>query len=159
MAFRPFRLQNMGRLSADADFEEDELYLTLLNTPPKLPLPSTTLPTLPPTHFLSIVRSPNVGSSTLGATSVRGVDTSTVAAADFDVDSKTGFMPPKIPIGRLTGDLEVWERMRDAAVANDEPLTLGVYATRPQQKRSARWRKTVDSVSSNATMGVFSAVF
>ncbi|KAG9039963.1 hypothetical protein FRB95_004435 [Tulasnella sp. JGI-2019a] len=127
-------------LIADANFEEDELYLTLREPPP------TTLPAMPPTHFLSIARSPFSGPNSSGVASNRGFDTSTVAAADFDVDPKTGFMPPKVPVVRLDGELEVWEMMREAAVEGGEPLTLGVYATSRQQKRSARWRSAVDSM-------------
>ncbi|KAG8878273.1 hypothetical protein FRB97_002672 [Tulasnella sp. 331] len=131
----------MDRVLADSDFEEDELYLTLQNIPPPAAAPS-----MPPTHFLSIARSPFAGPSSSGATLNRGFDTSTVAAADFDVDSKTGFMPPKVPVVRLGGELEVWERIRDAAVGNGEPLTLGVYASNRQQKRSTRWRQDVESM-------------
>ena len=42
-------------------------------------------------------------------------DTSTLASADFDVDVRTGLLPPQPPISRLFGPYDVWESMWDAS--------------------------------------------
>ncbi|GAA95248.1 uncharacterized protein L969DRAFT_21923 [Mixia osmundae IAM 14324] len=41
-------------------------------------------------------------------------DTSSTASADFDVDVRSGFLPPQEPIQRLLGELEDWELALDA---------------------------------------------
>jgi hypothetical protein len=110
-----------------------------------IPLPSTPTsstiaeaPILPSTHFLALARTP-------WANNAPRIDTATVAAADFDVDSKTGFMPPHPPTVPLPlqRDLGVWETTLTAG----EGLTLGVQADAAQRGKSAKWRRLVESVS------------
>lgn len=132
----------------DTNFEEDELYLTLQEDDANAVASSSTstLPDMPPKHFLAISRSANGASSSSGG---KTFDTSTVAAVDFDVDVKTGFMPPRVPVVKLKGKMVAWEEVRDDAAGltpTGEVLTLGVYATPIQKKRSAAWRRSVESV-------------
>jgi Indoleamine 2,3-dioxygenase len=71
-------------------------------------------------------------------------DTSTLAAADFDVDVRTGFLPPEPPLERLTDEPYVpWETI--LADANQSHLTLG--ADGPQEHSARRWRRCVREVS------------
>lgn len=60
---------------------------------------------LSPDHFLALPR-PDIlyGGAPAGAP-----DTSTLAAHDFDVDTRTGFMPPQPPLTRLPPQWELWE--------------------------------------------------
>ncbi|KAE8271046.1 hypothetical protein A4X09_0g1288 [Tilletia walkeri] len=81
-------------------------------TQPQLPAtPNTTASSyaIPPTPF-SHPRDPSLP------------DTSTLAAADFDIDVRSGFMPPEPPVERLLGPEEggnrvgvMWEDMLDRA--------------------------------------------
>jgi len=48
----------------------------------------------------------------------RAFDITTVAAHDFDVDPRTGFMPPDPPIARLPADWASWEDALDRAIAS-----------------------------------------
>lgn len=141
--------------SMDMNFSQDQHLshslsaLHLLPDWPEAP-PLATLPALPPTHFLSLARSPPRGSSSQRSTngaSQPTFDTSTVAAADFDVDAKTGFMPPHQPVVTLPGQLDLWEKVLSAAVAPGERVTLGEEATEAELAKSAKWRRVVDKVS------------
>ncbi|WFD31810.1 hypothetical protein MSPP1_002849 [Malassezia sp. CBS 17886] len=82
-------------------------------------------------------------------------DTSTLAAADFDVDVRSGFMPPEAPLGRLPGpsyalphdmssdvcpQVSLWECMLDWAHAI--PLQLGAPEG-PQAKAARAWRSAI----------------
>ncbi|KAF9265338.1 Indoleamine 2,3-dioxygenase [Marasmius fiardii PR-910] len=62
----------------------------------------------------------------------------------FDVDSKTGFMPPRPPLDRLPSSWTPWESLLDSAIR--EKLRPGdVIGLSPQDEaRSTRWRGQVD---------------
>jgi indoleamine 2,3-dioxygenase len=95
---------------------------------------------LSPDHFLSLPR-PDV---TFGPPA--GVpDTTTLAAHDFDVDTRTGFMPPQPPLGRLPEQWEVWEATLDHAMCGK--LQLGEKAEREAAALSESWRAHVRNVS------------
>lgn len=72
-------------------------------------------------------------------------DTSTLAAADFDVDVRSGFLPPEPPVSRLQGiEEEIWESALDKARAI--PLRIGgggkdVEESTCQQSR--HWRRSI----------------
>ncbi|EEB95799.1 hypothetical protein MPER_05176, partial [Moniliophthora perniciosa FA553] len=61
----------------------------------------------------------------------------------FEVDPKTGFMAPRIPVARLPEDWEPWEALLDAAIA--ERLRPGdtVELTETDEARSEHWRARV----------------
>lgn len=103
------------------------------------------LPILPPTHFLSLARNPLLTTTVSGG---HPLDTSTLAAADFDVDARSGFMPPTIPVGKLTGEQALWEATLKSALGDGQGLTLGELEQSPQERdKSAKWRRGVELVS------------
>ncbi|CAG8713120.1 3805_t:CDS:2, partial [Acaulospora colombiana] len=73
------------------------------------------------------------------------LDTSTLAAHDFDVDVRSGFMPPEPPIDRLPPEWAVWEEILDDAVQSSPRLKVGDYAdiSAEETERSGRWRDSV----------------
>ncbi|KAJ7683678.1 Indoleamine 2,3-dioxygenase [Mycena rosella] len=93
---------------------------------------------IPPDHFLALSRLDGL----LGS-SESVYDTSTLAAHDFDVDNRTGFMPPQAPPARLPANWEPWELALDAAIA--ESLQLGDKSgiTQAEMSRSESWRRRV----------------
>ena len=68
---------------------------------------------LPPNHFLSQPRPDSSNPAFPGI-----VDTTTLAAHDFDVDNRSGFMPPQEPLGRLPAQWEAWEEVLGTAIHN-----------------------------------------
>ena len=66
---------------------------------------------LPQNHILAFPR-PSPTSPQRGHV----FDTTTVAAHDFDVDARTGFMPPDPPVARLPADWAPWEEVLDRAI-------------------------------------------
>ncbi|SNX85161.1 related to BNA2 - tryptophan 2,3-dioxygenase [Melanopsichium pennsylvanicum] len=72
-------------------------------------------------------------------------DTSTLAAADFDVDVRSGFLPPEAPIRRLSGPYQDhWEHALDEA--KRIPLMQGgggVTVTQQQRLLARRWRRSL----------------
>ncbi|TFK49791.1 hypothetical protein OE88DRAFT_1662460 [Heliocybe sulcata] len=76
-----------------------------------------------PNHFLSLPRPDSHEGAPEGA-----ADISTLAAADFDVDNRTGFMPPQPPLARLPEEWEEWESVED-------------------REMGERWREKVKKVS------------
>lgn len=99
--------------------------------------------TLPPDHFLAQPRPDVFMGPPLGI-----VDTTTVSAHDFDVDARTGFMPPQAPLERLPGDWQPWEDVLQDAI--QRRLQLGEIPDLTEQERenSEAWRQTVRGVSS-----------
>lgn len=97
--------------------------------------------TLPPDHFLALPR-PDVLVGALPGV----VDTTTLAAHDFDVDNRTGFMPPQAPLRRLPYDWEAWELILDDAM--NSKLQLGAKPDLPPEEaiKSASWRSSVREV-------------
>ncbi|KAF8625234.1 hypothetical protein AX17_006900 [Amanita inopinata Kibby_2008] len=91
-----------------------------------------------PVHFLSLPR-PDV---TFGP--APGVpDTTTLAAHDFDVDNRTGFMPPQPPASRLPKTWEAWETVLDDAIADRLKLGDTPGLSISESHKSAMWRHRV----------------
>lgn len=65
----------------------------------------------------------------------------------FDVDSRTGFMPPKPPVARLPAMWEEWEAMLDAALSGDFKCSDNPDLTAQDAEASASWRAKVRQVS------------
>ncbi|KAI9061196.1 Indoleamine 2,3-dioxygenase [Trametes sanguinea] len=99
------------------------------------------LNTLPPSHFLNLPR-PDVFVPTLAGTP----DTSTLAAHDFDVDTRTGFMPPQPPLTRLPSAWEPWEAALDDAIDSKLQHADKPGLTDAEKAESARWRKCVEEL-------------
>ncbi|KLO15286.1 Indoleamine 2,3-dioxygenase [Schizopora paradoxa] len=97
---------------------------------------------LPPTHFLSQPRPEAEAGPPEGV-----VDTTTLAAHDFDVDPRTGFMPPQPPLARLPCEWEAWEVALDDAIS--QKLCLGSTPDLDEASRnlSERWREGVRKIS------------
>ena len=108
---------------------------------------------LPPGHFLSLPPSyaqstdlfPSGTPSTAAHTS-NGLapNIASLAAADFEVDVRTGFLPSDKNIERLPTDWILWEEALDAARGNGHPgdgLRLG-----GGRDRDELWRAGIESV-------------
>lgn len=95
---------------------------------------------LPPEHFLSL---PRQGAMHLGSVP----DTSTLAAHDFDVDVRTGFMPPQPPCSRLPWPWEPWEQALEDALMRRLKLGERRDLSEGNRKESACWRQRVQNVS------------
>ncbi|KAI0695396.1 Indoleamine 2,3-dioxygenase [Cytidiella melzeri] len=93
---------------------------------------------LPPDHFLSLPR-PEANLGPPAGT----VDTTTVAAHDFDVDTRTGFMPPQPPLTRLPDLWQPWEEILGDAVARRLQLGDKPDLSDADRVRSAEWRARV----------------
>lgn len=97
---------------------------------------------LSPEHFLSLPR-PDV---LLGPPT--GVpDTTTLAAHDFDVDTRTGFMPPEEPLTRLPDGWEAWEATLDRALKSKLQLGEKFGISQGDAAQSESWRSLVREVS------------
>lgn len=116
-------------------------------------IPSSLPPTyylmefLPPDHFLSQARPDPVFGSSADV-----VDTSTLAAHDFDVDNRTGFMPPQAPITRLPALWEPWELVLDEAVGKRIQLGSKPGLSALEEATSEAWRSRVRTVSASRIM-------
>ncbi|KAF9062639.1 Indoleamine 2,3-dioxygenase [Rhodocollybia butyracea] len=93
-------------------------------------------------HFLSLPR-PSAGDFHAPI-----VDTTTLAAHDFDVDPRTGFMPPHPPVERLLSlegqNYEHWEDLLTQACAADLQIADKEGGlTLEEERRSEQWRTTV----------------
>lgn len=98
---------------------------------------------LPSNHFLTLPR-PDIDHGL----STDIPDTSTLAAHDYDVDTRTGFMPPEPPLARLPPQWEQWEALLDNAFF---PARLR-HVDSPElsdedRTNSERWRACVRAVS------------
>ncbi|KAI0661847.1 Indoleamine 2,3-dioxygenase [Cubamyces menziesii] len=93
---------------------------------------------LPPNHFLNLPR-PDVFAPTLVGTP----DTSTLAAHDFDVDTRTGFMPPEPPLTRLPSAWEPWEAVLEDAIQNKLQLAERPDLSDEERAKSEQWRDRV----------------
>jgi indoleamine 2,3-dioxygenase len=100
--------------------------------------------TLSPDHYLSLPRPDLTAVHHIGIP-----DTSTLAAHDFDVDTRTGFLPPQPPLARLPIDWELWEAALDDAL--ERKLQIGDRAGISSAKiaSSASWRDSVSRVSTD----------
>jgi|HubBroStandDraft_3_1064219.scaffolds.fasta_scaffold01937_6 indoleamine 2,3-dioxygenase len=96
----------------------------------------------PPTHFLSQSRHTRA----LGPRPGDTYDVSTVAAADYDVDVRSGFMPPTEPVARLDGDFGIWEDVLDAALGRVKLASDLADASEDEKSFVGRWRDQVRQV-------------
>lgn len=69
--------------------------------------------------------------------------TSTLAAHDFDVDNRTGFMPPRPPLRRLPPQWELWESLLDRAKSEEIQLGIKPDLTDEAKSTSEKWRRDV----------------
>ena len=93
-------------------------------------------------HFLALSR-PNI----LVGVPVGRPDTTTVAAHDFDVDTRTGFMPPQPPTSRLPQLWGEWEIILDDAISHGIQLGDKVSLSDCERRKSETWRHRVRKVS------------
>ena len=98
---------------------------------------------LPPTHFLATQRLSSPPSQVIPTGQV---DTSTLAAHDFDVDTRTGFLPPIAPLKRLPATWEAWEECLDECKGGRFVLGDSLDITPEQMDDSKRWRDRVKEV-------------
>lgn len=98
----------------------------------------------PSDHFLNQPR-PNF---VIGQGGDGSFDTTTLAAHDFDVDTRTGFMPPDPPISRLPVEWEPWETTLDRAMSMNLQLAVKPGLTGNEIARSASWRESVHDIVS-----------
>jgi indoleamine 2,3-dioxygenase len=100
---------------------------------------------LPANHFLS--RSAPSLVSRDGQVEQRGdrrPDTSTLASADYDVDVRSGFLPPEEPLRRLPKEFDDWE---NSLVAAREALAAGTLQ---------RWALDISTMDVLPTVGLYS---
>jgi indoleamine 2,3-dioxygenase len=118
---------------------------------------------LPSTHFLAHTFAAGPLPATGGfpaagppppAPAPAGFDTSTLAAHDFDVDTRTGFMPPQAPLARLPPAWDAWERALDAACARPLQLASKLGLTDTEAEQSATWREEIRQVGCTASLAV-----
>ncbi|KAF8343600.1 tryptophan 2,3-dioxygenase [Amanita rubescens] len=69
--------------------------------------------------------------------------TSTLAAHDFDIDNRTGFMPPHPPIHRLPPQWEIWESLLDRAQSNHIQPGDKPDLSEKSKADSENWRREV----------------
>ena len=93
-------------------------------------------------HFLALPR-PDV---TFGPLPHGLTDTTTLAAHDFDVDNRTGFMPPEPPLTRLPGEWETWEAVLDSALTKRLKLYSDPATSDDDRAESTAWREDVHKV-------------
>ncbi|KIP06257.1 hypothetical protein PHLGIDRAFT_107203 [Phlebiopsis gigantea 11061_1 CR5-6] len=93
---------------------------------------------IPSNHFLAQPRPDAAFGPPTGT-----VDTTTLAAHDFDVDTRTGFMPPQPPLTRLPPAWEQWEELLDAATTDKLQLGEKPDLSEAERSRSAEWRARV----------------
>jgi indoleamine 2,3-dioxygenase len=96
---------------------------------------------LPAKHLLTLPRPDSIRGNVDGV-----VDTTTLAAHDFDIDNRTGFMPPKAPISRLPLFWSIWEYILEDA--QKQELKLGETPGLQEHERikSEKWRNRINNV-------------
>ena len=93
-------------------------------------------------HFLSLSR-PDI---LVGVP--EGVpDTTTVAAHDFDIDTRKGFMPPRSPTSHLPPFWDQWEAILSDAISQSLQLGDKAYLPDSEKRKSEMWRDRVRNVS------------
>jgi len=75
--------------------------------------------------------------------SQQGVDTATLAAHDFDVDNRTGFMPPDAPTRGLPSPWNAWEDVLEDAIEKGLTLADKPDITLVEETRNMSWRERV----------------
>ncbi|KAI0925487.1 hypothetical protein AcV5_008210 [Taiwanofungus camphoratus] len=103
---------------------------------------------LPPNHFLALPR-PDLGLPAVGTP-----DTSTLAAHDFDVDTRTGFMPPEPPLVRLPEEWQLWEAALDDALTSRLQVSDKADLTAEDQAQSDRWQARIRELPVIPTTGL-----
>lgn len=98
-------------------------------------------PTIGSDHFLSLPRPDIVIGPPAGIP-----DTTTLAAHDFDVDTRTGFMPPQPPLPRLPSQWETWEAILDDAIQQKLKLGDTPEISASELSKSETWRRRVRDV-------------
>lgn len=98
-------------------------------------------PTIGSDHFLSLPRPDIVIGPPAGIP-----DTTTLAAHDFDVDTRTGFMPPQPPLPRLPSQWESWEAILDDAIQQKLKLGDTPKISASELSKSESWRRRVRDV-------------
>ncbi|KAH8978332.1 Indoleamine 2,3-dioxygenase [Lactarius hatsudake] len=93
---------------------------------------------LSPSHFLALPRPGVITEMPVGV-----VDTTTLAAHDFDVDTRTGFMPPDPPLVRLPVQWEPWEQLLEDAQVHRLQLGSKHDITEEEMDQSESWRAQV----------------
>ena len=93
------------------------------------------------THFLALSR-PNV----LVGNPEGRPDTTTLAAHDFDVDTRSGFMPPQPPVSCLPHFWSQWEIILDDAISDGlQPDKVSLSDC--ERRKGEAWRHRVRKVS------------
>ncbi len=106
---------------------------------------------LPSSHFLTLPRPDVLVGPPAGV-----ADTTTLAAHDFDVDTRTGFMPPSPPLARLPSRWEPWEQLLDNAQSYRLQLGNKIDITDEEKARSESWRARVAQVRhSSLFVGIY----
>ena len=101
---------------------------------------------VPSNHFLAQPRPDPFQSLPTGF-----VDTTTLAAHDFDVDNRTGFMPPQPPLQRLPSAWHIWEISLERAISRRLQLAECVEGMNGSHmlleiNKSSSWRYDVAQV-------------
>ncbi|KAJ3542124.1 hypothetical protein NMY22_g3624 [Coprinellus aureogranulatus] len=89
-------------------------------------------------HFLSLPRPDPLTGPQPGAP-----DTTTLAAHDFDVDTRTGFMPPQQPLMRLPEEWSPWEEALDSAIGSKLQLGDKPGVSEEDRAASESWRQRI----------------
>jgi indoleamine 2,3-dioxygenase len=108
----------------------------------KMSLSDYTQNLLSPNHFLSLPRPDPVNEPLIAGIP----DTTTLAAHDFDVDTRTGFMPPQPPLARLPIEWQLWEELLDEAMKQQLQLGTKEGLSEEDKTRSRVWRASVIKV-------------
>ncbi|TFK27865.1 tryptophan 2,3-dioxygenase [Coprinopsis marcescibilis] len=103
-------------------------------------------------HFLLLPRPDSFNGPPIGIP-----DTTTLAAHDFDVDTRTGFMPPQQPISRLPEEWKAWEDILDSAVAARLQLGYKSGLAQDEALNSECWRERVRELPIIPTKNLFSS--
>ena len=74
-------------------------------------------------------------------------DTYMLDGDDFEVNVKTGFLPPQPPLTRLTPQYEIWEQTLDKASSLQLKLGERNDLTEKDRMESATWRRDVEEVN------------
>jgi hypothetical protein len=114
-----------------------DIYNTMNGTTASVAIDSS----IPSKHFLNLPRPDSLLGNVNGA-----VDTGTPVAYDFDINNRSGFMPPQAPISRLPSFWHVWEDILQDA--QEQRLKLGETPGLPEHERlkSEEWRSKVSNV-------------
>lgn len=95
-------------------------------------------------HVLSRPRiSPNYQASPLRP---QVLDTTTLAAESWDVDGRSGFMPPEPPVARLPAEWDAWENILQVAIGARFTVGDTPDITPEETDRALQWREAVQNM-------------